>query len=99
MFCGNDEYIESNTTNLFVKNLALFYLKLNAKYHVPSSTANAINAQHIRKRTEFDVEQDIVEDAVQDFTSNDIYNSVHSENGTLSTDYRRKQFQICGLIT
>ena len=55
--------------------------------------------QRIRKLTEFDVEQDTVEDAVQDFISNDIYNSDHSENGTLSTDYRRKQFEICGPVT
>ena len=27
-----------NLSNIFVKNLALFYLKLNAQYHVPSST-------------------------------------------------------------
>ena len=42
MSCDNDEDIESNTTNLFVKNLALFYLKLNAKYHVPSSTVQKV---------------------------------------------------------
>ena len=75
MSCDNDEDIESNTTNLFVKNLALFYLKLNAKHHVPSSTVQKVIEemqsmhsisqnllqQRIRKKlTEFHVEQDTI---------------------------------------
>ncbi|CAB4042408.1 Hypothetical predicted protein, partial [Paramuricea clavata] len=40
MSSGNGE-IESDISDLFVKNLA-FYLKLNAKYHVPSSTVQKV---------------------------------------------------------
>ncbi|CAB3983976.1 hypothetical protein BSL78_01180 [Paramuricea clavata] len=106
MSSGNGE-IESDISDLFVKNLALFYLKLNAKYHVPSSTVqkvieemqsmhsisqNLLKHRIKRKLTEFSVEKEVVDEVVQDFISNDIYNSVHCEKGILSTNFRRKQF-------
>ena len=43
MSSGNDGEIESDTSDLFIKNLALFYLKLNAiECHVPSSTVKKV---------------------------------------------------------
>ena len=99
--------VEENFTELFLKNLALFYLKLTAKHHMPASTVQLVIQemqamhtlsqnclkQHIQKRlNEKSISEVQIADITEEFLANDIFNSVHDDKGPLSTEYRRKQF-------
>ncbi|XP_028416452.1 uncharacterized protein LOC114540531 [Dendronephthya gigantea] len=109
---SNNDNLENDDTQediseLFVKNLALFYLKLNAKYHVPASTIQKIiqemQAMHNMSQThlkhhiktklgEMSVGSAVIDQIVNEFLPNDIFNLAHGNKGALSTEYRRKQF-------
>lgn len=104
---SDDETSAEENTELFVKNLALFYLRLYAKHHVPASTVQTIIEEmqathsisqnyvkrHVRsKLIEMSVGEEVVEQVAHEFIPSDIFSSVHSDKGLLSTEYRRKQY-------
>ena len=99
--------LEKNFNELFLQNLALFYLKLTAKHHVPVSTVqlviqemqsmHALSQNCLKQHIEGTLREKLIpEPEINDITehilSNDIFNSVHAERGPLSTEYRRKQY-------
>lgn len=99
--------IAENLSELLLQNLALFYLKLTAKHHMPASTVQMVvkeihdmhslsqncMRQHIEKKMNEKLFSDIdINDITGEFLSNDIFNSIHADKGPLSTEYRRKKF-------
>ena len=103
----NNDDSNLNLSNIFVRNLALFYLKLNAQYHVPSSTVQKIIQEmqamhsisqnylkdHIRSTLkEFSVGEEVIDQISRNFVLNDIFDAVHGDKGLLSTEFRRKQY-------
>lgn len=92
---------------LFLKNLALFYLKLSSKYHMPASTIqmvieemqtmHSVSQNYLkkcvsRKLKENNVSESVITEITEEILSNDMFNDIHSQRGPLSTDYRRKQY-------
>lgn len=99
--------LEEDFTELFLKNLALFYMKLTAKHHVPATTIQMIVSEmksmhdlsqncfgkYLKnKLRDIEVPEIQINDVIEGFSPNDIFNSVHESKGPLSTEYRRKQF-------
>ncbi|CAB4006554.1 Hypothetical predicted protein [Paramuricea clavata] len=99
--------VEENLSELLLKNLALFYLKLTAKHHMPATTVQMVICeiqamhglsrncmkQHIEKKMKEKLISDTdINDITEEFSANDIFDTVHADKGPLSTEYRRKQF-------
>jgi hypothetical protein len=92
---------------LFLKNLALFYLKFSSKYHMPASTIqmvieeiqavhnvsqNCLKTSVSRKLKENSISQAVINEITEKILDNDLFNNTHTEKGPLSTDYRRKKY-------
>lgn len=103
----NNSNDDENDRELFLKNLALFYLKLSAKYHMPATTVqmvvqemqsmHSISQNYLRghiktKMEEIAISEMQVNEITEEIFNNDIFNNVHADKGPLSTDYMRKQY-------
>ena len=104
---SDDESDDDSDRELFLKNLALFYLKLSSKYHMPASTIQMvikeIHAVHnvsqnylktsvSKKSKEKFISETVINEINDEILESDLFNNTHVERGPLSTDYRRKQY-------
>ena len=103
----SDDSDRKSERELFLKNLALFYLKLSSKYHMPASTTqmvieeiqavhnvsqNYLKTSVSRKLKENSISQAVINEITEEILGNDLFNNTHTENGPLSTDDRRKKY-------
>lgn len=101
---SDDGEMESGC-ELFLKNLALFYLKLSPKYHMPANTiqmdieemqaVHNVSQNYLKtcvgkKFKENSISESIINEITEEILVNDLFSNTHAEKGPLSTDYRRK---------
>lgn len=102
----NENDIEKWGHDSFLQNLALFYLKLQSKYLVPSSTiqfiaeelSNFTNIQkdiflyNIKEKLQsYNLEESVISDICEDFTNSDFLTEYHKK-GHLRSAYCRNLF-------
>ena len=92
----NSMMLKKILMSCFCKNLALFYVKLTAKYHVLVSTlqlviremqsTHALSQNCLKQHIEGTLKEKLtpepeINDITEHILSNDIFNSVHAERG------------------
>ncbi|XP_038062996.1 uncharacterized protein LOC119733676 [Patiria miniata] len=103
----DDEEEKDNIEQLYLHNLALFYLRLQTKYHVPASTIqividelNSINKIHVHRRqfmksklASVGLDSDLISQILSDVESQDLFSVAHQKTtGPLRSDFSRKEF-------
>ena len=107
--CGSaDEEDESSIEELYVHNMALFYLRLQTKHHVPASTLQVIvdelnSIQNIQSRhleillksklSSAGLEKCVISQILEDMECKNLFTAAHKKvTGPLRSNFTRKEY-------